>query len=307
MNEEPIDHDQLFKNLFHHCFELFIQLFFPQQAAQLSFSTAKFLQQEQFTEFPSGERRFMDTVVEVNTLSDESNWILIHAEFQAKRSSAFPLRMFRYFCQLRLRHDCLIWPIVVYLPSGSGGIVLELYSEELFSQEYEHFYYHAVGLPELDVKRYLATGNPVAYALAPLMNRGNLSKAQLKAICLSGIAQSNVIELQRALLAYFVDVYLPLSQEEEQEFRQLVTEQEVVAMEFITSWERKGRVEGRVEGHIEGALEALRGALLMQLREKFGQIPQTIETNVQSIESTEKLSRLLAQVIHANSLVEIEV
>lgn len=303
MNEEPIDHDQMFKNLFHHCFELFINLFFPQQAAQLSFANSTFLEQEQFTEFPSGERRFMDTVVEVNILSDESNRILIHAEFQAKRSSTFPLRMFRYFCQLRLRHNCPILPIVVYMPSGSGGIVLEQYNEELFGQEYEHFYYHAVGLPELDAKRYLATGNPVAYALAPLMNRGNLSKAQLKAICLSGIAQSNVTELQRALLVYFVDIYLPLSQEEEGEFQKLITEQEVVAMEFITSWERKGLAKGRVEG----ALEALHGALLMQLREKFGQIPQTIEKNVQAIESTEKLSRLLAQVIHANSLAEIEV
>ena len=154
-------------------------------------------------------------------------------------------------------------------------------------------------MPELDAQKYLATGNPVAYALAPLMNRGNLSKAQLKAVCLSGIAQSNVTELQRALLAYFVDVYLPLSQEEEREFQQLIAEQEVTTMEFITSWERKGR--------IEGTLAALRGALLMLLREKFGQIPQTIETNVQSIESTEKLSRLLAQVVHANSLTEIEV
>lgn len=184
MNKEPIDHDQLFKNLFHHCFELFIQLFLPQQAAQLSFSNAKFLEQEQFTEFPSGKRRFMDTVVEVNTLSDESNRILIHAEFQAKRSSIFPLRMFRYFCQLRLRHDCPILPIVVYMPSGSGGIVLEQYNEELFGQGYEHFCYHAIGLPELDARKYLATGNPVSYALAPLMNRGNISKAQLKAICL---------------------------------------------------------------------------------------------------------------------------
>jgi len=74
-------------------------------------------------------------------------------------------------------------------------------------------------------------------------------------------------------------------------------------MEFITSWERKGLAKGR----IEGALEALRGALLMQLREKFGQIPQAIEKNVQAIESTEKLNWLLVQVIHANSLAEIEV
>ena len=77
-------------------------------------------------------------------------------------------------------------------------------------------------------------------------------------------------------------------------------------MEFITSWERKGLAKGLAEGRVEGALVALRGALIMQLQEKFEQIPQAIEKNVQSIESTEKLSRLLAQVIHANSLTEIE-
>jgi predicted transposase/invertase (TIGR01784 family) len=67
----------------------------------------------------------------------------------------------------------------------------------------------------------------------------------------------------------------------------------------------KGREEGMAEGRVEGAIAALRVTLLLQLREKFGEIPQDVEKRIEAIESIEKLNLLLKQVVKANSLSEL--
>jgi hypothetical protein len=68
-------------------------------------------------------------------------------------------------------------------------------------------------------------------------------------------------------------------------------------MEFITSWQQKGRTEG--------ILRSRREVLLSLLNEKFGTLPQTTSQRIQTIESIEKLDQLLRQLIHANSIAEM--
>jgi len=148
-------------------------------------------------------------------------------------------------------------------------------------------------LADLNAEEYLATQNPVAYGLAPLMNHGSLSKPRLKAICLSGIAQSNINEVQAALLAYFVDTYLPLNEAEEEEFQKLIQQEEVITMQFVTSWQRKGELIARRE------------TLLDLLQEKFGGVPSTVAQQVEAISSKEELEQLLRKLIRANSFAEM--
>ena len=137
------------------------------------------------------------------------------------------------------------------------------------------------------------------------MNRGVLSKPRLKAICLSGIAQSDINEIQVTLLAFFVDTYLPLNEAEEEEFQKLIQQEEVIAMQFITSWERQGIIKGRAEGRTEEALIARRETLLLQLQEKFGEVPLTAVQQVEAISSKEEFEQLLRKLIHANSFAEM--
>ena len=201
--------------------------------------------------------------------------------------------MFRYFSQLKLRRDTPIWPIVLYMPKACGGLGFEEYTETLFGEAFLPFRYWCIGLAELSAEEYLATKNPVAYGLAPLMDHGQLSKPRLKAICLNGIATSDITEVQAAILAYFVDTYLPLTQAEEEEFQRLIQQEEVQVMQFITSWERKARAASRRE------------ILIRLLRVKFDAVPETTVQRVESISSTDELDRLLEKVIHANSLAEM--
>jgi len=187
------------------------------------------------------------------------------------------------------------------MPKGCGGVGFEEYTETLFDEAFLPFRYWCISLAELSAEEYLATKNPVAYGLAPLMDHGQLSKPRLKALCLNGIATSDITEVQAAILAYFVDTYLPLTQAEEEEFQQLIQREEVQVMEFITSWQR----EARAEGVAEGVLASKRETLLAQLDEKFGTVPETTSQRVQSIESKEELDQLLRKLIHANSIAEI--
>jgi len=60
-------------------------------------------------------------------------------------------------------------------------------------------------------------------------------------------------------------------------------------------------------GQIEYArFDALRETLSLLIREKFGEIPQAIEEQIESIESSEKLNLLLMQAVKVNSLAELE-
>jgi len=69
--------------------------------------------------------------------------------------------------------------------------------------------------------------------------------------------------------------------------------EEVTVMQFITSWERRARVEKTREN------------LLAMLGEKFGSLPETSIQRVQSIDSEKELDRLMRQLIHANSLADM--
>mgnify|MGYP001596326148 CR=1 FL=1 len=90
-------------------------------------------------------------------------------------------------------------------------------------------------------------------------------------------------------MAYFVETYLPLTQAEQEEFEGLIQREEVSVMQFVTSWEMKGR----------------RDTLLELLQEKFGSVPETTVQQVRAISSIEELSRLLRQLIHTNSIAEM--
>ena len=84
-------------------------------------------------------------------------------------------------------------------------------------------------------------------------------------------------------------VVLPLASQQQEEFEQMIQREEVSVMQFVTSWEMKGR----------------RDTLLEQLQEKFGSVTETTIQQVRAIASIEELSQLLRQLIHANSIEEI--
>ena len=152
----------------------------------------------------------------------------------------------------------------------------------------------------LDAATYLATGNPLAFAFAAQMKRGDWSKGRLKYECLSRIVRCQVNEARRSLLINWVQTYLALSETEQQEFEAMVTASpltEEVRTMLLT-------YEGKMiqKGIQQGIQQAKQQTLLDQLQTKFGQLPAEIPQRVFSMEQIEELNQLLRQVITANSL-----
>ena len=57
----------------------------------------------------------MDLVVKVRLLNGQERFILVHVEFESKRPGRmFARRMFKYMCQLFLRYDIEILPVVIF-------------------------------------------------------------------------------------------------------------------------------------------------------------------------------------------------
>ena len=83
-----IDHDQLFKELLTTFFGDFLDLFFPELAADLDRQNIAFLDKELFTDSIGGESLEADLVVRARFRGQES-FFLIHLEHQAQPQSGF--------------------------------------------------------------------------------------------------------------------------------------------------------------------------------------------------------------------------
>ena len=116
MQEIKRDHDQIFKTLIKEFFQEFMFLFMRDTAQEIDFSNVEFLEQEFFTDINKGRKKLLDLVAKVRLKNGKEEFVLIHTEFESRKPAAdeFPVRMFKYFCQLFLRFGKPIIPIVVF-------------------------------------------------------------------------------------------------------------------------------------------------------------------------------------------------
>ncbi|MBI1926153.1 hypothetical protein HYR99_18115 [Candidatus Poribacteria bacterium] len=152
---------------------------------------------------------------------------------------------------------------------------------------------------KLSAAEYLKTKNPVAYGLAPLMDFENeMSRVELKAGCIVGIGEcQNLTEVQSALLFHFLETYLKLTPEEEEEVQKLIVKEEVTPMQIVNPYIRRGEIQGE--------LKAMHRTLTRLLQAKFSELPPDTVQRVQEIDSIEELDKLFEQAIHAESLEQV--
>ncbi|MDQ3813287.1 MAG: hypothetical protein M3347_04980 [Armatimonadota bacterium] len=299
MDETRVSHDQLFKELLRAFFREFMELFFPAVAARLDFSHVVLLDREVFTDVPEGALREPDLVARVNTQSGEPELILIHVEVQARRDRDFGARMLEYYMLLQLRYKLPVFPIVLYLERGAGGLGADRYEQSLFETPILTFTYQRIGAPDLAAEEYLQTANPLAYGLAALMRPGERHAAEIKANCLLQIARALIDEARKVLLANCVETYLRLDEGEQQLFERLVQQpdyEEVTEMQSV--YEIKGEERGIAIGEVRGK----RDAVLVLLRERFGDLPEPVEAHVHALQDESELDELLRAALRAPSL-----
>src|SRR5262249_29731349 len=98
--------------------------------------------------------------------------------------------MWEYYSLLRRRLKLPVFPVVVHLAPGAGGLTTETYREGLFGRETLLHAYDVVGLPDLSADDYLDRDNPLAPALSALMRPSRLGRVAQKSHALRRIVES---------------------------------------------------------------------------------------------------------------------
>lgn len=311
-----IDHDQVFKTLIEAFFAEFMLLFCPHEAAAIDFSQVEFLRKEYFTDTQRGKRRAMDLVVKVRLKTGSEKFVLIHIEFESKRPNRnFARRMYRYYCQLFLRYDTEVVPIAVFTDVAKWKTpVANTFELSVAGKNFVRFEYHMFKLSSMNYRSFIASQNPLAYALMAKMDYNRQEQVRMKADFLRLILGSPVDPARKSLLVEFVETYVPLVGDELAAFEHLIhTEQQYEEVEqMVTVYEQRGidqgieqGIERGIEQGVEIGVEQGKRTLLLQLlRKKFGVLPPELETAINVIELPDQLDRMSLTVLDATSLEE---
>ena len=248
------------------------------------------LDKELFAGGPHGRRRELDLLVRVRTTGGSP--YLVHVEIEARASPGMKERLWRYRNQIQARYETRVLTIVVYLKRGRPGIALETWESRL-GPDFPGSCYISFGLAGCRAAEYLDRPEPLAWALAALMDPGSWSRAELKMACLRRIAGLRG-RVDPFLLVDCVENYLQLNPREAAEFEALRSRQENQEVRAMAmTWSETQRTQGAHQ------------LLLRLLVKRFGPLPEKVRQQVETITSLDRLTELAERVLSARSLDEM--
>ena len=287
-----MSHDQLAKTLISTFFADFLRLTLPESAPHLRLGEAVFVDKEIFTDWPAGKRRELDLLARI-PVEQEEICLLVHVEIESRASGRMKQRLWGYYMQIRLKYNLLVLPILLNLRGGRPGLELVAVEEGFEPLATGIFRYRALSLSGCRAADWLLRPEPVAWALAALMNPGEWSRAELKVECLRRIQQWGVAGFGKDVLVNWIDTYVQLSGEDAAEYRRLLAlkkNKEIRQMEhtLLGRAEEQGFKKGEAK-----AVDRMRRMVLQRVERRFGAVPESVEARVQAITSIETLARLM--------------
>jgi hypothetical protein len=176
-------HDQLFKELIHNFFEEFLEVFFPEVHELVDFQSIKPLSEEVFTDVNDGEVRRLDIVIETK-IKEHDTFVIIHVEPQSSKQTNFHERMYLYFSLLYNKYRKPILPIAVYTYEDN-------WNQKEFKMSFPFFdvltfNFLTLHLKNMNWRKYINSGNPVAAALLSKMGNTESERIEVKKEFLAG-------------------------------------------------------------------------------------------------------------------------
>jgi hypothetical protein len=315
-------HDQVFKDLLGTFLPDLLTLVAPEPAGRLDLSHWKFLDKEVFTDWPKGRRRELDLLAEVPLAVRSDRTALVHVEIEARSQPQMGSRFAGYYMQIQLRHGRPVLPILLCLQRGRPGVHFNSVVDAALGPEIGRFNYYSLALARSLAAEYLAKSQPLAWALAALMRRGSMSRAEHKLACLQRIAAATLTDRQRMPLVNCVETYLELEGRDAEELEALQAtghseEVRAMRMTWAEKLEAKGRdagvelgkkeglEKGLAIGKQEGLEEGFRKILLRQLGARFGPLSEDVKRRIEAIGTAERLNQIADQILVAHSLEEM--
>ncbi len=297
------DHDGLTKRLLTVFLREFLELFWPEVLAYTDLSGVTFLDKEFPSESPKSKKRAADLVAQVK-FRGKPAFFLLHIEAQGQQQDHFGQRMFRYFAKLHDKYKLPVYPIALLTFDSPRQEQPETYQVAFPDMEVLRFNYRVVQLNNLSWRDFINHPNPLAAALMAKMRIDKKDRPRVKAECLRMFLTMRLDEEKAGLILEFMETYLALNAKEEKTFeRELATiapELEEEAMEFMTSWEKRGRLLG----HRQGRQEEARNLTLRLLQRRFPALPQAVQEKVGTLQ-LEELEQLVEDSVELATLSDV--
>jgi len=293
-----MSHDQLAKTLITTFFPDFLYLAAPESARRLRLAEASFLDKEHFTDWPTGRRRELDLLARVPE-EGSARILLVHVEIEARARGRMDERLWGYYMQIRQRHGRLVLPILVNLRGGRPGVGLEVLEEGFEPLPTGIFRFRVLGLSGCQAAEWLPRPEPLAWALAALMDPGAWSRAELKVECLRRVRRWGGTDGRKDVLINWIETYVQLSGEDAAEYQRLLNlkdNEEIRQME--QTWLGKAEARGLKKGIQEGkaqAVEQMRQIVLKEIEQRFGTVPERVAARVGAIRTLEPLGKMLKE------------
>jgi hypothetical protein len=289
-------HDRLFKTVLRAFFADLLRLAAPAIAAKALLTRIVLLDKELLA---GAGRREADLLARVPLRRGGS--LLVHVEVEARAGRRMPRRLRAYASRIQACYDGQVLSIVFYIRGGEPGVRWQELDGEVQAPEVTRFRYVSFGLAGCHAAEYLERTEPLAWALAAVMSPGSRSRAELRHACLTRIGAARLPLERQSLLADFVDAYLPLTGDEEKEYKMLGEGKLKEERAMWMTWSERLRAEGAREGE----RRALQSAVVRLLEKRFGSVPPKARQKVESMKSVARLNGLLDQVLTASSLNEL--
>jgi hypothetical protein len=217
------------------------------------------------------------------------------------RTTLLKPRLPQYYFRLRQRYQVPVLPMVLYLNVGLDGIGIDQYVERFWDLDVNTFRYLYVGLPGLNGLEYVQGTNWLGVALSALMRIPRNRVAWLGAEALRRLSTAPLNDQQRFLLGECVQAYLPMDEEQKQEYERLLSQDSYAGVQAMN----KTVYEEGIEKGIEKGRQQERVALALALLEnRFGRVSISTVEQVEKL-SMEDLRQLILRVGTVSTLAEL--
>jgi hypothetical protein len=317
--DKPLNHDSPWKDTIDQFTRSFLEVTFPEVAAGIDWSVQpKFLEQELHEITPASEigAKRVDKLLNVRLLDGTDQWLYIHIEVQMHYDPDLPKRLFTYHYRIFDKYG--VRPITLALLGDTSR------KWRPTSYHYQSFgcgiTFHFRICKTIDFKgnlddpryRHQQVLFIIAAHLGTQQHRHNpqqLSDYRLElTVQLSneGYSPSATPKLIR-----LIDWLMPLPDALKIQFRiQLQQRLPDTTMPHITLFEelalKEGLEKGLMEGLEKGILQTAREAIIDVLDTRFGQVPDSIREQINSLGSEPTLKTLLRRAARASSLEEFQ-
>lgn len=274
-------HDIAFKEVLTVYFKDFIEMFLPTLFKQLDFDTIDFLDKEIFHHGTSRSKNYLDLVCKASMLdkSQKEKLILVHIEIQSTKDKKMAERMLDYYCHLRIKHHLDVVPIVLFADDAKWKKeVINFYDMNLNDKTYLHFEYEQIKLKHLDVREYMDSTKPLAYALMAKMDLSHVDKKKLLIQIARAISNGTISKDKQALLYTFCYKYLIINSEDKEVFNDslegVTLEEKGKIGEIMMNFEEK-------KGYEKGLIS--QSNMLLQLVEEGALAVDIAKTKLESL------------------------